>query len=155
HDAIGIAPEAEGRDEGLAARAIRIGRRQLAGHHAAERVADQDGARDAEHGHQLVVAEHEVPESVEMIDVVLSVGRRARVLRRVDREVLRELVEERVPREAPGAVEEDQRRPAALREDPDADPLLPDRDAALLNPARTRGAARGAHPPTAATAIDG
>src|SRR5262245_66607483 len=80
-----------------------------------------------------------------MIDVVRRVGRRARMLGRVDGEVLGQLLEEGIPGEAPRAVEEDERRAGALRQHPDPHLLLPDRDRLLAHhaPPAATAAARG------------
>src|SRR5713101_8939912 len=61
-----------------------------------------------------------------MIDVVGRVGGGAGMLGGVDGEVLGERVQERVPLEAPGAVEEDEGGAAALGEDAHANAVLPD-----------------------------
>src|SRR5207302_503113 len=58
---------------------------------------------------------------------------RARRRARVHGEGPRQLVEERVPGQAPGAVKEHERRAAALREHPDADLALPDGDRAFAH----------------------
>ena len=108
-------------------------RGDLARHHPAERVAHERHAVEPERFQQLVVAEDEVPDAVEVVDVLGRLRRRARMLGSVDGEVARQLVEERIPLEAPRAVKEDERGPAALRQHPDADLALPDLDRLLAH----------------------
>src|SRR3984893_7454199 len=88
---------------------------------------------------QLVVAEDQVPEAIQMIDVVGRAGCGAGMLGSVHGEVLCQRVEERIPVKAPGAVEEDERGAGAFRQDAHADSVLPDGDYAGL------GAVQGAH----------
>src|SRR6266536_1427084 len=134
-----VAPEADGTDESQAAGAARIGGGQLAGDHGAEGVAHQGCVLDAHLLQQLVVAENEVPETVQVMDVVGSAGGGAGMLRSVHGEVLGQRVQERIPMEAPGAVKEDQGGALALRPYTHADAVLPDGEGAGV------GAVESAH----------
>src|SRR3989449_10336409 len=80
---IGVAPEAERRDQRQPAGARGVRGGELAREHPAERVADERGALQPERLEQLVVAEDEIPQAVELVDVVGRLRRRARLLRRV------------------------------------------------------------------------
>src|SRR5262249_27711405 len=100
---------------------------------------EEGGGWGGEGGGQGGVGEGGVPEAVEVVDVVGRIRRRARMLGRVYGKGPRQLVEERIPVEAPGAVKEHERRAAALGEHPDADLALPDGDRAF---AHARAAAR-------------
>ena len=111
HDRIGVTPQADRIDKCQAAHAPRVRRRQLARDHAAERVPDDQRFFDLQSRQQLVVAEDQIPEAVEPIDVVVRLRRRPRMLGRINREAPRQIVEKRIPREPPRAVEKDQRRP--------------------------------------------
>src|ERR1700682_6326867 len=108
--------------------AARIGRGHLAGPHGAEGTANEGRVLEAQLLQQLVVAEDQVPEAIQMIDVVGRAGCGAGMLGSVHGEVLCQRVEERIPVRTPGAVEEDERGASAFREDAHADSILPDGD---------------------------
>ena len=107
-------------------------------------MADQDRLFELQRVQQLVVAEDEIPQPVELIDLIGRARRRAGMLRRVHGEVAREDVEKRIPRESPRAVKEHEGRTAALRHHAQMNPLLPDGDGAFLRHA----------PPAATAAVD-
>ena len=123
-----VAPEAERVDEHQATDTSRAGRRHLAGDHAAEGVAHERRPGEPERVEELVVAEDQIPHAVEVVDVVGALGAGPGMLRSVDREAPRQLVQERVPGEAPGTVEEDDGRSLALGQDAHVDLVLPDGD---------------------------
>src|SRR5262249_25719877 len=140
-----VAPEADGIDEHELARPARIGGGDLAGDHGPEGMAHERRILEAEAVQQLVVAEDEVPQIVEMSDVVGSSRRSTRVLGGVHGVVLGEGVEKRAPVEAPRAVEEEQRRPLALGQDAQADLARPHGEGAGVETVETaHRAARGA-----------
>src|SRR5262249_5238078 len=126
HDRIGVTPEADRIDECQAAHAPRVRRRQLARDHAAERVSDDQRFFDLQSRQQLVVAEDQIPEAVEPIDVVVRLRRRPWMLRRINSEAPRQIVENRTPREPKRAVEKAQRRPGARRQHAHANTAVPD-----------------------------
>ena len=97
-------------DTRLAERGGDLGR-----HHPAEGVADHRRRVEPEGVEQLVVVQDEVPQVVEGPDAVGVAERGAGVLGRVDGEALGQPVEERVPLEAGGAVEEHDRIARARR----------------------------------------
>ncbi len=125
-----VTPEPNGIDESQAAGAARISGGHLAGDHGAEGVAHEGGVLDAHLLQQLVVAEDQVPQVVEVMDVVGGAGGGAGMLGGVHGEVLGQRVEERIPVKAPRAVKEDQVRALALRQDAHADAVLPDGESA-------------------------
>src|SRR5215831_10822193 len=84
---------------------------RIARNHAAERVPDDQRFFDLQSSQQLVVAEDQIPEAVEPVNIVVRLRRRPRMLGRINREAPRQIVEKRIPREPPRAVEKDQRRP--------------------------------------------
>ena len=110
-----VPPEPDRIDEGQPLDPGRLQRRHLARHHGPEGVAGEHDVPQPELLEQLVVAEHQIPQVIHVLDRVRVARRRARMLRRVDRELLGERVEERSPGEPPRAVEEDHRRPRARR----------------------------------------
>src|SRR6266851_5811318 len=115
-----------------AAGAARVGRGHLAGDHGAEGVAHEGRALEAQLLQQLLVTEDQVPEAVQVIDVVGRAGARSGMLGGMNGEMLSERVEERIPVEAPGAVEEDEVGTGALGEDAHEDATLPDGEQARL-----------------------
>src|SRR5204863_2540560 len=125
-DRLGVTPEADRGDQGQAAGPPGICRGHFARDHCAERVTDERRVLESQRLQQLVVAEDEIPESVEVIDVVRRGGRRAGMLGSDHAEALGQLLEERVPGETPWAVKEHERGPASFRQHPDADAALPD-----------------------------
>src|SRR4030095_9302300 len=95
---------------------------------------------------ELLVAEDEIPEIVQVIDVVVRAGGRPRMLGRVDGEARGQFLQERVPGEAPGPVIVDQRWARAVREHAHAHAVLPDGErllAAHPRPAPPAGTAAG------------
>ncbi len=93
-------------------RAMNVERRDFSREHPAHRMADDVGGRDAEFIHQLVIEQHRVGN---VVDIFVA-GRVAVAgkLRRVDFEVLAEVLEERLDRhQAARAVHEQQRLAAA------------------------------------------
>src|SRR5206468_2768171 len=83
------------------------------------------------------VAEDQVPEAVQMVDVVGRSGRGAGVFGGMDGEVLGQDVQKRVPVKTPGAVEENESGAGALREHAHADAVLPDGQRAGLGAVET------------------
>ena len=81
---------------------------------------------------QLVVAEDEVPQAVDVLHRIGFPRRRPRVFRRVHREASGQRVQERTPRQAPGPMEEDHGGALALGVDPEGNPALPDRHGPLF-----------------------
>src|SRR5262249_43433387 len=103
-------------------------------------------------GEELVVAQDEIPQTVEVVDVVGGLRRRSGVLGRQDGEALRQLVEKWVPREAPWTVEKYERGPAALGLHADPHLAVPDCDRSLAHawpPAAMRVRPRRRQPPAA------
>src|SRR5215470_5428204 len=125
-----VAPETDGIDEHELARPARIGGGELAGDHRPEGMTHERRALEAEGVEKLVVAEDEVPQVVEMTDVVGSARGGARMLGRVHGELLGERIEERAPVQTPGTVEEEQGGPGALGQDAQADLARPHGDGA-------------------------
>src|SRR5262249_57515173 len=87
---------------------------------------------------EVVVGEDEMAGGVKGVDVVRSPRARAGMLGRVNGESPGQLIEEPIPRETPRPVKEDQGWPMALRQDPQADLVLPDRDAPRARRHRVR-----------------
>ena len=106
--------------------AVRARRRQLGGDHAAERVADDRRPLDPERVEQLVVVEHEVPQVLDVLEPLRVAG--ARVLGRDDVVVVRQGVEQRVPEQAAGAVDVQQRIAGAGLEHADLEPSVAELD---------------------------
>src|SRR5205814_2547438 len=125
--AVAVAPEPERRDQCQSVCTRRIGGGELAREHAAEGMADERDALEPERLEQLVIAEHQIPEVVEMVNVVRRLGRRSGMLRRVDGGGVGELVEQWIAGETPRTVEEDERRCAAPGLHADADLGAPGR----------------------------
>jgi hypothetical protein len=69
-----VTPESDGIDEGEAAGAARIGGGDLAGDHGPEGVAHEGRVLDAHLLQQLVVAEDEIPQVIEVMNVVGAPG---------------------------------------------------------------------------------
>src|SRR5260370_42113676 len=153
----GVGGEAERMDQREPTRAARVGRRDLTGDHCTEGVADQRRALESKRVQKLVVTEHEVPQPIELVGIVRRVRTRAGMLGRMDGEVTGELVEEWIPRETPGAVEEDERGAAALGENSDPNLVAPDRDRvrARASVVKLSFGGRHASPPAATPATTG
>ena len=103
---------------------------------------------DLQSRQQLVVAEDQIPEAVEPIDVVVRLRRRPRMLGRINREAPRQIVEKRIPREPSRAVQKGQRRPCSRRQHAHANTAVPDGDRLLAVHAYCPPTAAGTDSPT-------